>query len=97
MIYTYDTSIMSVDGKEILVNDGGNMAALKTFSRLHDEKILDPSVWAGNGDPNTLFRSGKYGFHFSGNWMLRPYENLDFEIAIAPVPVGTTRFLRPRW
>lgn len=95
VLYTFGTSILSADGSETRVNNAANVEALELFIKLHEDGILDPSVWAGNGDPNTLFRSGKYGFHFAGNWMLGPYEELEFEIAIAPVPVAKNRATVP--
>lgn len=39
----------------------------------------------------SLFRTGQYGFHLSGNWNVSGYQDLDFNWAVVPMPQGTNR------
>ena len=42
-------------------------------------------------DSASLFRTGQYGFHLSGNWNVSNYQSLDFEWTVVPMPQGENR------
>jgi len=39
----------------------------------------------------SLFRTGQYGFHISGNWNVSNYQDLDFNWEVVPMPQGANR------
>jgi alpha-1,4-digalacturonate transport system substrate-binding protein len=39
----------------------------------------------------SLFRTGQYGFHLSGNWNVSGYQDLDFDWTVVPMPQGANR------
>ncbi len=39
----------------------------------------------------SLFRTGQYGFHMSGNWNVSGYQDLSFNWTVVPMPQGTNR------
>jgi alpha-1,4-digalacturonate transport system substrate-binding protein len=42
-------------------------------------------------DSASLFRTGQYGFHLSGNWNVSNYQDLDFEWTVVPMPQNSNR------
>lgn len=70
-----------------LVGDA-SVEALTTLQRMNTNGTLDPAVWAGSAKPNELFQTGQYGFHMSGNWFVAAYQDLSFNWAVVPMPIG---------
>lgn len=62
--------------------------ALTTLQRMNTDGTLDPAVWAGGANAAELFRTGKYGFHMSGNWNVAGYQDLTFKWGVVQMPVG---------
>jgi alpha-1,4-digalacturonate transport system substrate-binding protein len=62
--------------------------ALSTLQRMNTNGTLDPSVWAGSGNPSELFKTGQYGFHMSGNWFVAAYQDLAFNWGVVQMPIG---------
>jgi alpha-1,4-digalacturonate transport system substrate-binding protein len=42
-------------------------------------------------DSASLFRTGQYGFHLSGNWNVSNYQDLDFDWTVVPMPQNANR------
>jgi len=42
-------------------------------------------------DSASLFRTGQYGFHLSGNWNVSNYQDLDFDWTVVPMPQMSNR------
>lgn len=42
-------------------------------------------------DSASLFRTGQYGFHLSGNWNVSNYQDLDFDWTVVPMPQNENR------
>ena len=42
-------------------------------------------------DSASLFRTGQYGFHLSGNWNVSNYQSLDFDWTVVPMPQDENR------
>ena len=91
MLYEYGGSIWNQTRNKVLINNESGVNALTKFVELQRKGIVDPSVWAGSGDPNSLFRTGKFAFHISGSWMVSNYKNLPFKWSVTYMPIGTRR------
>lgn len=91
MIYQYGGRIISEDGSTALINSPEAYDGFKTFEQLTEDGILDPTIWAGSGDASSLFRTGQYGFHWAGSWMLSQYSDLPFDWDVTYMPRGETK------
>lgn len=90
MIYQYGGRFISEDGSKAEINTPEAINGFKTFVEIATDGILDPTIWAGSGDAASLFRTGQYGFHWSGSWMLGQYSDLPFEWDVTYMPKGET-------
>ncbi|WP_010277292.1 ABC transporter substrate-binding protein [Paenibacillus senegalensis] len=87
MLYQFGGSIFNEDGTQAVINDGKAVNALNYFVQLHKDGIMPDSVWIGGENPNNLFRTGTVGVHFSGNWMLSNYKDINnFEWGVTYLP-----------
>jgi alpha-1,4-digalacturonate transport system substrate-binding protein len=66
------------------------VAALQMLMDFYDEGFLGSQTYVTKNSAS-LFRTGAYGFHMSGNWNVSGYQNLDFEWTVVPMPQGTNR------
>lgn len=64
--------------------------ALQMLMDFYDEGFLGDQTYVTKNSAS-LFRTGTYGFHVSGNWNVSGYQDLDFEWAVVPMPQGTNR------
>ncbi len=62
--------------------------ALNFFKKLHDEKLITPSVWMGSENPQELFQSGLAASHIGGSWVINAYATqvTNFEWAAVQMP-----------
>ncbi len=62
--------------------------ALKFFKKLHDDKLIVPSVWMGSENPQELFQSGLAASHIGGSWVINAYATqiTNFEWAAVQMP-----------
>lgn len=70
-----------------------SQAAIDTvsmFMRFFEEGFLDRNAYLENNAAN-LFKTGKYGFHISGNWNVSGYQDLTFNWTVLPMPQGANR------
>ena len=88
MIYQFGGTVWEQPYTVSGLKEEGAVEALATLQRMNTNGTLDPSVWAGGAKPNELFKTGKYGFHMSGNWFVAAYQDLPFEWGVVPMPVG---------
>lgn len=66
------------------------VSALQMLMDFYDEGFLGSDTYVTKNSAS-LFRTGTYGFHVSGNWNVSGYQDLDFEWAVVPMPQGTNR------
>lgn len=64
--------------------------ALQMLMDFYDEGFLGDQTYVTKNSAS-LFRTGTYGFHVSGNWNVSGYQDLEFEWAVVPMPQGTNR------
>lgn len=64
--------------------------ALQMLMDFYDEGFLGSQTYVTKNSAS-LFRSGTYGFHVSGNWNVSGYQDLDFDWEVVPMPQGTNR------
>lgn len=88
MFYQFGGTIWEEPYNVSGLTSDASVEALTTLQRMNTNGTLDPAVWAGSAKPNELFQTGQYGFHMSGNWFVAAYQNLSFNWAVVPMPVG---------
>jgi len=66
------------------------VSALQMLMDFYDEGFLPVETYVTKNSA-TLFRTGAYGFHMSGNWNVSAYQNLTFDWTVLPMPKGTNR------
>ncbi len=66
------------------------VSALQMLMDFYDEGFLGDQTYVTKNSAS-LFRTGTYGFHVSGNWNVSGYQDLGFEWAVVPMPQGTNR------
>jgi alpha-1,4-digalacturonate transport system substrate-binding protein len=87
MLYQFGGSIFSEDGTSVTINNENGIRAVEYFVKLHKEGLMPESVWLGGENPNNLFRTGTIAAHFSGNWMISNYKDIDnFEWGVTYAP-----------
>lgn len=91
-LYQFGGSIFNEDGTAAAINDENGVRAVDYFIKLHKDGLMPESVWLGGENPNNLFRTGTVGAHFSGNWMISNYKDIDnFEWGITYMPKEVQR------
>lgn len=65
-------------------------AAVQMLMDFYDEGFLGDQTYVTKNSAS-LFRTGAYGFHMSGNWNVSGYQNLTFGWTVVPMPQGTNR------
>ncbi|MBI9009878.1 MAG: sugar ABC transporter substrate-binding protein [Tenericutes bacterium] len=67
-------------------------AAVQRMMDFYEDGFLPRNAYTTK-DSASLFKTGAYGFHFSGNWNVSNYSgaDLDFEWAVVPMPEGAAR------
>ncbi len=88
MVYQFGGKMWNTPYTDSALTDAPAVEALTTLQRMNTNGTLDPAVWAGSANPKELFQTGKYGFHMSGNWFVAAYQDLAFNWAVIPMPVG---------
>ena len=63
---------------------------VQMFMDFFEEGFLDRNAYLENNAAN-LFKTGKYGFHISGNWNVSGYQDLTFDWTVVPMPKGANR------
>ncbi len=63
---------------------------VQMFMDFFEEDFLDRNAYLENNAAN-LFKTGKYGFHISGNWNVSAYQDSLFNWTVLPMPKGTNR------
>ena len=92
LLYQFGGSIFSDDGKSAVINNENGVRAVEFFVKLHKDGLMPESVWLGGENPNNLFRTGTVAAHFSGNWMISNYKDIDnFEWGITYAPKEVQR------
>ena len=92
LMYQFDGQFINDEGTQAVVNEPNAVEALTYFKELHEKGIIPESIWLGGENPNNLFRSGTAAAHFSGNWMVSSYRDIeDFEWGVTYMPKATTR------
>jgi len=87
MLYQFGGSIFNEDITAATINNENGIRAVEYFVKLHKDGLMPESVWLGGENPNNLFRTGTVGAHFSGNWMISNYKDIDnFEWGITYAP-----------
>ncbi len=66
------------------------VATVEMFMRFFEEGFLPRQVYVENNAAD-MFKTGQYGFHFSGNWNVSGYQNLTFNWTVVPMPEGANR------
>lgn len=66
------------------------VATVQMLMDFYDEGFLGSQTYVTKNSAS-LFRTGAYGFHMSGNWNVSGYQNLDFDWTVVPMPQGTNR------
>jgi alpha-1,4-digalacturonate transport system substrate-binding protein len=64
--------------------------SLQMLMDFYDEGFLGSQTYVTKNSAS-LFRTGTYGFHVSGNWNVSGYQDLDFDWEVVPMPKGTNR------
>lgn len=59
-------------------------------ARFYEEGFLPREAYVTKNSAS-LFRTGQYGFHLSGNWNVSGYQDLDFNWAVVPMPYFENR------
>lgn len=88
MVYQFGGKMWETPFTVSALTDAPAVEALTTLQRMNSNGTLDPAVWAGSASPQELFQTGKYGFHMSGNWFVAAYQDLSFNWAVIPMPIG---------
>jgi len=88
MVYQFGGKMWNTPFTDSALTEAPAVEALTTLQRMNTNGTLDPAVWAGSANPKELFQTGKYGFHMSGNWFVAAYQELDFNWAVMPMPIG---------
>lgn len=92
MLYQFGGSIFNEDGTAAAINNEAGVEAVEYFVQLHKEGLMPESVWLGGENPNNLFRSGTVAAHWSGNWMISNYKDIEnFEWGVTYMPKGVQR------
>lgn len=86
MFYSFGGQIFNEDHSQVTINNEAGVKSLEYFVSLEEKRILDPSTWVGNADPNNLFRTGQYPVHVGGSWMVGNYGDLPFNWSVMPFP-----------
>lgn len=63
---------------------------VEMLMRFYDEGFLPRDAYVTKNSAS-LFRTGQYGFHLSGNWNVSGYQDLDFEWTVVPMPQFANR------
>ncbi len=58
---------------------------VEMLMRFYAEGFLPRDAYVTKNSAS-LFRTGQYGFHLSGNWNVSGYQDLEFEWAVVPMP-----------
>jgi len=90
MVYQHGTKIWNTP---YTASNLTGTAAVKALTRLvgfYESGLVDDAVYAGT-TAASLFRTGAYGFHMSGNWNVSSYQDLTFEWTVVPMPKETNR------
>lgn len=91
-LYQFGGSIFTEDGTAAAINNENGVRAVEYFVKLHKDGLMPESVWLGGENPNNLFRTGTVAAHFSGNWMISNYKDIDnFEWGITYMPKEVQR------
>ncbi len=92
MLYQFGGSIFNEDASAAAVNNEQGVQAVEYFVDLHKEGLMPESVWLGGENPNNLFRSGTVAAHWSGNWMISNYKDIEnFEWGVTYMPKQVQR------
>ena len=69
------------------------VAALTMLHNFYQDGFIEEFPLAQSSNAATLFRTGNYGFHMSGNWNVTGHgsADLDFEWTVVPMPQGQNR------
>lgn len=80
--HRWSTLLYAAGGR--FVNEGGTamdfdspetVDTLKFFKKLHDEKLIPPSIWMGSENPQELFQAGLVASHIGGSWVINKYNS----------------------
>jgi len=63
---------------------------VEMLMRFYEEGFLPRDTYVTKNSAS-LFRTGQYGFHLSGNWNVSGYQDLDFDWTVVPMPQGANR------
>ena len=63
---------------------------VEMMMRFYDEGFLPRETYVTLNSAS-LFRTGQYGFHMSGNWNVSGYQDLPFNWTVVPMPQFTNR------
>ena len=72
------------------LTDPAVVAAVQNVMDLYANGYLPRDAYTTK-DSASLFRTGQYGFHLSGNWNVSNYQDLSFEWTVVPMPQGANR------
>jgi len=63
---------------------------VQMFMDFFEDGLIPRQVYIENNAAD-MFKTGQYGFHFSGNWNVSGYQDLTFNWTVVPMPEGANR------
>lgn len=70
------------------LTDAAVVSQLETIMQWYEDGFFDQQAYVTTDSTASMFRSGQYGFHFSGNWNVSGYSDLTFNWTVLPMPTG---------
>ena len=90
VLYQHGVEIWETPYTESNLTSTAAVNALQMLMDFYDEGFLGDQTYVTKNSAS-LFRTGTYGFHVSGNWNVSGYQDLEFDWAVVPMPQGTNR------
>jgi len=91
-VYQNNGQLLSEDKTRVVLDDPAACGALEyLYSFVEAGYAPDGSVLATSDPEMQLFPGGKLAMFPDGSWMVSEFANLDFNVGIAPLPMGITR------
>ncbi|AUD63834.1 hypothetical protein BK010_09620 [Tenericutes bacterium MO-XQ] len=90
VLYQHGVELWETPYTESNLTSTAAVNALQMLMDFYDEGFLGDQTYVTKNSAS-LFRTGTYGFHVSGNWNVSGYQDLEFDWAVVPMPQGTNR------
>jgi alpha-1,4-digalacturonate transport system substrate-binding protein len=90
VLYQHGVELWETPYTESNLTSTAAVNALQMLMDFYDEGFLGDQTYVTKNSAS-LFRTGTYGFHVSGNWNVSGYQDLEFDWTVVPMPQGTNR------